>query len=301
MKQMPRRGGSFQYGHRPRRQSLALALALCICTTALAAGQTPKPVPDLSGQWERVGRYVESFDPPASGPGPMTIDPAHPHRRSATPGGQSPDGWVADLTNPILKPQTLARMKPIVAAEAAGRSHLKMIDMCYPAGVPMILNQRDPMQILQTAGKVVLLYVRDSLTRHVYLDQPHTPNLKPSWFGESVGHYEGDTLVVDTIGENDRTYTDRFFTPHSDKIHVIERYKVSADRKIMRVELSVEDPETFTTPWSAQVTYKADRTPYEETICAENNRGFEEGLIREVNRVAGPYPIAPPVAAKPDF
>jgi hypothetical protein len=298
---MPSRGNSLQRLCQQRLQTLMLALALSVGAPTLTVAQALKSVPNLSGQWERVGRYVESFDPPASGPGPMTIDPTHPHRRSATPGGQSPDGWVADLTNPILKPQTLARMKPIVAAEAAGHSHLKMIDMCYPAGVPMILNQRDPMQILQTAGKVVLLYVRDSLTRHVYLDQPHTSNLKPSWFGESVGHYEGDTLVVDTIGENNRTYTDRFFTPHSDKIHVIERYKVAADRKTMQVELLVEDPETFTTPWSARVTYKADTTPYEETICAENNRGFEEALITEVNRVAGPYPIAPPVAAKPDF
>jgi hypothetical protein len=258
-------------------------------------------VPDLSGQWVRVGRYVESFDPPASGPGPMTIDPAHPHRRSATPGGQSPDGWVADLTNPILKPATLARMKPIVAAEIAGHSHLKLIDMCYPAGVPMILNQRDPMQILQTADKVVLLYVRDSLTRHVYLNQPHTPNMKPSWSGESVGYYEGDTLVVDTVGENERTYTDHFFTPHSDKIHVVERYKVAADHRTMQVQLAVDDPETFTTPWSAQASYRADTTPYEETICAENNRGFEEGLITEINRIPGPYPVSPPVAVKPDF
>ena len=278
-----------------------VALALCVVAPAAAVAQIAKSVPDLSGQWVRTGRYVESFDPPASGPGPVTIDPAHPHRRSATPGGQSPDGWVADLTNPILKPEALARMKTVVAAEIAGHSHLKLIDMCYPAGVPMILNQRDPMQILQTADKVVLVYVRDSLTRHVYLNQPHTPNLKSSWFGESVGHYEGDTLVVDTIGENDRTYTDRFFTPHSDRIHVVERYKASADRKTMQVRLTVEDPETFTTPWSAQVTYKADTTPYEETICAENNRGFEEGLITEANRVPGSYPTTPPIAAKPDF
>ena len=278
-----------------------VALALFVVAPALAVAQTAKSVPDLSGQWVRTGRYVESFDPPASGPGPVTIDPAHPHRRSATPGGQSPDGWVADLTNPILKPEALARMKTVVAAEIAGHSHLKLIDMCYPAGVPMILNQRDPMQILQTADKVVLVYVRDSLTRHVYLNQPHTPNLKSSWFGESVGHYEGDTLVVDTIGENDRTYTDRFFTPHSDRIRVVERYKAAGDRKTMHVQLTVEDPETFTTPWSAQVTYKADTTPYEETICAENNRGFEEGLITEANRVPGSYPTTPPIAAKPDF
>jgi hypothetical protein len=82
---------------------------------------------------------------------------------------------------------------------------------------------------------------------------------------------------------------------------VIERYKVSADRKTLQVQLSVEDPETFTTPWSAQVTYKADTTPYEETICAENNRGFAESLITEVNRIPGSYPTTPAVAAKPDF
>jgi len=292
---------SSQYPSPPRREALLSAVAISLCACVLAAAETPKSAPDLSGQWVRVGRYVESFEPPASGPGPITIDPAHPHRRSATPGGQSPDGWVADLTNPILRPETLARMKTVVEAEIAGHSHLKLIDMCYPAGVPMILNQRDPMQILQTADKVVLVYVRDSLTRHVYLNQPQTRSLKSSWYGESVGHYDGDTLVVDTIGENDRTYTDRFFTPHSDRIHVVERYKVAVDRKSLHVALTVEDLVTFTTPWSAQVTYKADTTPYEETICAENNRGFEEGLIAEVNRIPGSYPTTLPIATKPDF
>src|SRR5262252_8961688 len=127
-------------------------------------------VPDLSGQWVRIGRYPESFDPPPSGPGPMMIDPAHPHRKSPTPGGQSPDGWVADLSNPILKPETVARMRPIVAAEIAGHSHLKLNDLCFPSGVPMILNSRDPVQVLQSARKVTIIYLRDALTRHIYLD-----------------------------------------------------------------------------------------------------------------------------------
>ena len=285
----------------PRRGTLIIALAFTLCAPDLAAAQAKSSVPDLSGQWVRVGRYPESFDPPPSGPGPMTIDPAHPHRRSATPGGQSPDGWVADLTNPILKPETVARMKPVIAAEIAGNSHLKLIDMCYPAGVPMILNQRDPLQILQSASKVTFLYERDALTRHIYLDQPHSASVKPTWFGESVGHFEGDTLVVDTIGLNDRTYTDRFFTPHSDKIHVVERYKVAPDRKTMQVLLTVDDPETFTMPWSGQATYRVDATPYEEIVCAENNRGFASELITETHRIAGPYPFTPPTAAKPDF
>src|SRR5437764_516591 len=107
----------------PHRAALLCALALSICGSDLTTAQTKSSAPDLSGQWVRIGRYPESFDPPPSGPGPMMIDPAHPHRKSATPGGQSPDGWVADLTNPILKPETVARMKPIVATEIAGNSH----------------------------------------------------------------------------------------------------------------------------------------------------------------------------------
>ena len=287
----------------PHRETFLFVLALSVgvvCSPNLLAAQTLSSAPDFSGQWVRVGRYAESFDPPPSGPGPITIDPAHPHRRGVA-GAQSPDGWVADLTNPILKPETLAKMKPIVAAEIAGHSHLKLIDMCYPPGVPMILNQRDPIQILQSAKEVTFIYSRDSLTRHIYLNQPHAQNLQHTWYGESVGHYEGDTLVVDTVGENDKTYTDRFFTPHSDGIHVVERYKVSPDRKGMQVLITVDDPSTFAMPWSAQVSYGADNTPYEEIVCPENNRGFDTKPISENNRVSGSYPISIPVAAKADF
>ena len=285
-------------------RALVFVLALSV-TTFGASGPTSaqkSAVPDFSGQWARVGRYVESFEPPPSGPGPIAIDPAHPHRRSPIPGLQSPDGWVADLSNPILKPTTVARMKPIVAAEIAGHPHLKMVDMCYPPGVPMVLNQRDPMQILQTPDEVMIIYSRDTIARHIYLDRPHSKAPGHTWWGESVGHYEGNnTLVVDTIGLNDRTYTDRFFTPHSDQIHVIERYKVASDRKTMQVLVTVDDPVTFTMSWSAQVTYGADETPYEEIVCAENNRGVHEKLISESNRVVGFYPTSPPTATKSDF
>jgi hypothetical protein len=265
--------------------------ALCVgagYSVKLSSAQVHSLVPDFSGQWVRAGKFPESFDPPPNGAGPITFDPAHPHRPSPD-GGQSHDGWVADLSNPILKPGTRARMKPIVADEIAGRPHLKMIDRCYPAGVPMILNQRDPVQFLQSPNELTLVYERDALTRHIYLNQPHSKYVPHTWFGESVGHFEGDTLVVDTLGQNDKTYTDHFFTPHSGKIHVIERYKVSADHKAMQVQISVDDPDVFTMPWAAEATYRADRTPYEEVVCAENNRGFDS------------YPISIPTAAKPDF
>jgi hypothetical protein len=166
-----------------------------------------------------------------------------------------------------------------------------MIDMCYPAGVPMILNQRDPMQILQIAGKVVLLYVRDSLTRQVYLDQPHTPNRKSSWFGESVGHYEGDTLVVDTIGQNNKTYIDNYRTPHSEKLHVTERFHLTNGSKNLQAELMVEDPGAYKQPLKlVQNWRRVDQGPMTESSCAESGPGFFDFDVEPI-----------PTATKADF
>ena len=132
----------------------------------------------------------------------------------------------------------------------------------------------------------------DAQIRHIYLNVPHSANPKPSWYGESVGHYEDDgTLVVDTIGQNDKTFVDNYLTPHTGKIHVVERWKLSADGKTLRVNISVEDPDAYTTAWSAVQTYQ--KRPQEkmlEAVCAENPTDFLQ---------ASDYPI--PRANKPDF
>ena len=96
-----------------------------------------------------------------------------------------------------------------------------------------------------------MIFSGDAQVRHVYLDVPHSANVKPSWYGKSVGHYEGDTLVVDTIGLNDKTFVDNYRTPHTDKLHVVERYKLVNDGKTLQVTFRVEDPDTFYKPWSA--------------------------------------------------
>jgi hypothetical protein len=124
------------------------------------------------------------------------------------------------------------------------------------------------------------------------LNAAHPANLKPSWYGDSVAHWEGDTLVVDTVGLNNRTWLDGFGTPHSDKIHVVERYHLR-DPNTLEVLFTVDDTGAFTTPWSAIATYRKDRStvePYTEVVCAENNRDEATG---------GLYPM--PVAETPDF
>ena len=140
---------------------------------------------------------------------------------------------------------------------------------------------RDFMQVVQGKNKVWIIYSRDHHVRHVYLNAKHSSDTKRTWLGNSVGHYEGDTLVIDTIGQNDKTETDRFGTPHSDQIHVIERYRLSADGKQLDVDFKVSDPGAFTTEWAAHVGYVRDKAFFEENACAENNGGH--GIRREID------------------
>ena len=85
---------------------------------------------------------------------------------------------------------------------------------------------------------------------------PHSANVKPSWYGESVGTYEGDTLVVDTIGLNERTYVDNFLTPHTDKLHVVERFRLIDGGRQLEARIHVEDAGAFTMPWDAVQRFK---------------------------------------------
>ena len=130
------------------------------------------------------------------------------------------------------------------------------------------------------------------MARHVYLTDKHSPNLTPSWFGESIGHYEnGDTLVVDTIGLNTRTFVDSYRTPHTAQLHVVERFRIVDGGKALEVTAHVEDPGAFTMPWTALQRYRrAEQGPLREQVCAENNAGFFN------------YDIEPiPTADRPDF
>jgi hypothetical protein len=275
--------------------SLVFLGALAWPLTALSDSET---VPDFSGGWARIGALVETYEaiPGYAGAGPMLVDPKHPHIEGGT-GAQVE--WVPEMDNPILSPETKARLETIRDAELEGIPHLKDEGVCQPSGVPMLLNRRGAaVQILQTRDKVLILNARDSQVRTIYLNVPHSKDPRHSWYGESVGHYEGgDTLVVDTIGENDKTQVDRFGTPHSDAIHVVERYRIAPDRKTIEVQFTVDDPVAFTMPWSARVRFAASRQPWDEEVCAENNRFV--GKVTVGGKVTTEVRI--PTAAGPDF
>ena len=279
-------------------QLVGVAIAALGWSTAISAANESPAIPDFSGGWARIGALVETYEPIKGNPGagPMLVDPLHPHREGGS--GQDVE-WVAQLDNPILKPETRARLKTITDEELEGIPHLKDEGLCRPSGVPMILNRRGAaVEILQKPSQVVILNARDSQARFVYLNVPHSPHPRSSWYGESVGHYEGgDTLVVDTIGQNDKTQVDRFGTPHTDRIHVVERYRLSPDRRTLDVQFTVDDPGAFTVPWTARARFSASSTPWDEEVCAENNRFI--GRVSVDGKVTNAVSI--PTADRPDF
>jgi hypothetical protein len=137
-----------------------------------------------------------------------------------------------------------------------------------------------------------MMWQRDHMVRRVFLTDKHSKNLTPSWFGESIGHYEnGDTLVVDTIGLSTKnSYIDNFRTPHTEKLHVVERFTVSPDAKFLTAIATVEDPDTFNGPLTMQQRWFKVNDPMEETACAENNDDFFHQNL---------FPL--PEAKTPDF
>jgi hypothetical protein len=231
---------------------------------------------------------------------------------------------VGDYTNPILKPWAAEIVKQNGELELNGVGALTALNQCWPQGVPFIFWQAG-LQILQQPDKVTFLYVFDHPVRHVRMNEPHPAQVTPSPSGDSVGYYQGDTLVIDTIGIKVWRFSmvDMFGTPHTEALHVVERYRLldyevakaeqeragkenfrfpaapaegwvpdpSYRGKGLQLQFTVEDEGAFTTPWSATVTYRRPSlTEWPEYICAENRqeyyRGRETGL---------------PTADKPDF
>jgi hypothetical protein len=218
----------------------------------------------------------DDFTAPAEGPGPVMSDPAHPYYSNQS--GRQPTDRVADLTNPILKPWVVDRLKKANEATLAGHVPYSPRETCWPAGVPDfdVFSRLRPVYFLQTRKEVAIINEGDQQVRRVYLDVPHSNNLKPSWYGESVGHYEnGDTLVVDTVGLSDRTFVDNYLTPHTTALHVVERFRLMPDGKTLQLSVKVEDPGTFNTTWSARQTLqKRPQEKMQEAVCAENNVDF---------------------------
>jgi hypothetical protein len=223
------------------------------------------------------------------------FDKAHPYIDSATSRrtGAQPTLRVADLTNPILLPWTREALRRVNERALTALIMFTPKERCWPIGVPgFLLYPVTPVYFLQTPKEVIMIWEEDHMVRHVYLTDRHSADVKPSWFGESIGHYEnGDTLVIDTIGLNARTFVDSFRTPHTEQLHVVERFRIVDGGKALEAVAHVEDPGAFAMPWNALQRYRrVEQGPLREQVCAENNAKFFD------------YDVDPiPAADEPEF
>ena len=226
------------------RRWMAAAVSASLTFALYAPVQAAQATPDWTGIWTRVGSL--NFDP-------------------NIPGDQSDE--------PPYTPPYAERWKKIRAAEAAGQAINDASAQCAPPGLVRMMNMVYPMEILQTPGQVTIIPEWLGQVRRIFTDgRPHPADPDPSYNGHSVGRWEGDTLVVDTVGLKGNGILNDHGAPLGGNLHVTERWRL-ADPETLRVEITLEDPAVFTRPYSTVKTFKRRKdVQMMEYACEENNR-----------------------------
>jgi hypothetical protein len=275
------------------------------------AADTRTSVPDFSGIW---GRGTFDFEPIPSAPPPI----ANLYRLPS--GSSDPTRPVGDYNNPILTPAASAIVKQRSERALQGKTFPDPSTRCAPYPPPFVAAMQLALQMLQTKDGITILYNQDDQVRHVRLNGKHPDHVTPSWKGDSIGHYEGDTLVIDTVGikTDALAVVDRYGTPLGEGAHIVERYRIidAADAKRaqelhekeagrlggamppdekypkgLELQLTIENPAYFTKPLPVRVTYRRTILEWQEQVCSEN--------ADNQYAVAESPPI--PKAEKPDF
>ncbi|PWU07148.1 MAG: hypothetical protein C5B51_10650 [Terriglobia bacterium] len=239
------------------------------------APRTREGKPDLTGVWQGGSTTPGSWEEANAGTGVGGT-------------GKDPSAPVALSSNDRPAGREGAPYQPWAAEKVLQSFKNRGIDdpaaLCLPLGLPRLpMLGLFPQQIIQTPAQVVILYEYMGVFRVIPLNVPHPDNLLPSYMGNSVGHWEGDTLVVDVTGFNDKTWLSGTGTFHSDSLHIVERYtRVNKDR--INYDVTIEDPKVLTKQWVIHTSMMLrEGTRLEEYVCAENNLdpGYYEKLIKE--------------------
>jgi hypothetical protein len=254
----------------------AVACGLLFSASVAAQEGIPNFSPSSAIAWQSNTR--EGLAPSPTGPQPVGVDPAvfgkdHPYDMDTS-------FPVLDVANPNLQPWVADALKAQNERVLSGKPLQPISSSCWPHGLPAYMRFNGPTFIIQSPSEVVILKNQSSEVRRVALNRPHSSQPKLSWYGESVGHYEsGDTLVIDTIGLNDRTHVDLFRTPHTSALHVIERWRLIEGGREIELKVRVEDPGSFKAPYELTKHYTRVDAPWIEVVCAENPIGpLDQGL-----------------------
>ncbi len=246
----------------------------------------------------RWGKNVFNFEGMPSGPQPL-------RNLSRLPNGKANNArLVGDYHDPILTPEAAAIVKQKGELAIAGKGFPNSQDQCRPIAPPFTFAMQLGFAMLPAAGgNIAIIYDQNMNVRHVRMNDTHPANLAPSSMGDSVGHWEDAALVIDTVGVKVNPYTsiDRFGTPQSEAMHVIERYhlidgaqaKAQIDKyetaegtvggggriagynpdtslKGLQLEVTMDDPKVFVAPFTARVTYRPLVSEWQESVCADN-------------------------------
>lgn len=189
-------------------------------------------IPDLNGVWEMP--YTPDLERPFGGALPFT--PLGADKYKTHLGGDDPHGY------------------------------------CQPTGPTRAFHSPFPFQLVQSAGMTVVLFEIDHNFRRIFTDgRPHPKDLDTTWYGDSIGRYEGNKLIVDTIGISDRSWLDTAGHQHSDKLHVTEVFEKTGPDSFTWTA-AYDDPVYFTKPWSITLTAKRQKYDIMEMICTDNNQ-----------------------------
>jgi len=220
-----------------------LALSFAVAAAAAASGSAARTLqgteganrgkhPDLAGVWFMEGKVQPNLIPPETAP---------------------------------LTPWGVAQFK-------VNQHQVNRDAICLPPGVPKVWLLPAPFEIIPARGRLIIFYENQHIVRQIHLNRSeHPKDSIPLWMGDSIGKWDGDTLVIDTTGFNDLTWTDLWGLPHSDKLHVVERIR-RVSHAVLQVDILVDDPKAYTKSWTAQRRF--DLKPgweVGEEICEENN------------------------------
>jgi hypothetical protein len=202
--------------------------------------RVPDSVPNISGVWNTPG-----------------------YNRRTSPADRSETPWL---------PWSKAEFDRRAEAEKNGKPLFDPTAACLPSGIPRLIIAPYPIEIIQTPDMTVILHETHHLYRIIYMDAKHPAKVGPTYMGHSIGHWEGDTLVVDTVGLTTMTQIDEAGTQHSDALHVVERIR-KINPSTLEDTFTIDDPKTFSKPWDARRTfnYRPDISLF-EYVCEENNR-----------------------------
>jgi hypothetical protein len=247
----------------------ALAVSLLSCSSILRAQiaappQAAKPAtarasggaPDLSGNW--------------------LIAPGSPSWDSADPAGKNPQQLPM---TPWAREKLSAAKPPFGDKGTFDNPNDPVQKYCDPPGLTRMYGYPWQFTIVQTPANVFILFEYYHEWRLVTMNQPHPKDVDSTWLGDSVGKYDGDALIIDTVGLNGKSWLDNVGHPHSDALHLIERLQL-ASHSVLQLDLTIEDPKAYTKSWTSRRTFKLSSDPMGETMCSlSENEDFQKNIM----------------------